>query len=362
MGPRKTLFTIQALRALAAASVLIHHILTVAVQKAGYQYQFPVTAAAGVDLFFLISGFIIVYTHFEDFGEFKSSTAFMWRRVIRVVPLYWIATTATVILLLIAPRAFSTQRLEWDNVLPSYLLLLSKEPNGSLNTILPTGWSLCFEMYFYALFALLLFLSRRVFLIAAGGVFAVGLAIYATGIDVPAWATVATNPLLLEFYLGTLIAFLFIKGYYLPPLLAVVGVVASIGTVFLFGDLVPSRSMMRVFYWGLPAAIVLSAAISLESVGLRVPRLLTALGDSSYSLYLFHIFLVVAFAKMWSYAHLAETLPMYVLGLGSFVASVGGSHILYLYFEKPLTKRLQSYSVLQRHRKGDPLTKLQSLN
>jgi exopolysaccharide production protein ExoZ len=348
MGRRKTLFAIQALRAFAAASVVAHHILVVAVQKAGYRYQFPSTAAAGVDLFFLISGFIMVYTHYEDFGEVGSSASFIWRRLVRVVPLYWIATTVTVVLLLIVPGAFSTQRLDLNNVVPSYLLLLSREPNGSLNTILPTGWSLCYEMYFYALFALLLFLSRRMFLIAAGAVFAVGLAIYAAGIKVPAWATVATNPLLLEFFFGTLIAFLFIQGHYLPPLLAVVGVAASISAVLLLGDPIPSEWMMRVLYWGLPAAIILLAAISLERAGLRVPRFLTALGESSYSLYLFHIFLVVAFAKMWSYAHLTETLPVYLLGLGSFVGALGISHMIYLHVEKPLTQWLRSLSALQR--------------
>ena len=78
-------------------------------------------------------------------------------------------------------------------------------------------------MYFYALFALLLFLSRRMFLIVGGAIFAAGLTIYAADIEIPPWATVATNPLLLEFYLGTIIAFLFIRGYYLPPALALMG-------------------------------------------------------------------------------------------------------------------------------------------
>jgi exopolysaccharide production protein ExoZ len=336
-----------ALRAFAAASVVVHHILVVAVQKAGYQYKFPSTAAAGVDFFFLISGFIMVYTHFDDFGEVGSPAAFIWRRVIRVVPLYWIATTATIVLLLVIPGAFSTQTLKWDNVVPSYLLLLSREPDGSLNTILPTGWTLCYEMYFYALFALLLFLSRCLFLIIAGLVFAAGLAMHAAKFDVPVWATVATNPLLLEFYLGTLIAFLFIQGYSLRPLLAVVGAAASIATAFLLGDPVPSDWIMRVLYWGLPAAVILSAAISLERAGLRVPRLLTSLGESSYSLYLFHIFLVVAFAKIWSYADLAETLPVYVLGLLSFVGALGISHMIYLHIEKPLTGWLRSFKIIK---------------
>jgi exopolysaccharide production protein ExoZ len=102
--------------------------------------------------------------------------------------------------------------------------------------------------------------------------------------------------------------------------------------------------MMRVLYWGFPAAIILSAAISLEKAGLRVPRFITALGASSYSLYLFHIFLVVAFAKLWSYAHLTKTFPAYVLGIGSFAGALGICHMNYLRVEKPLTQWLRSSS------------------
>ena len=82
-GRGKTLFTVQALRAFAASSVVVHHVMIVAVQKAGYQYSFPSTAAAGVDLFFLISGFIMVYTHFDDFGKAGASASFIRRRLIQ---------------------------------------------------------------------------------------------------------------------------------------------------------------------------------------------------------------------------------------------------------------------------------------
>ncbi len=139
MDGGKTLFTVQALRAFAASSVVVHHIMIVAVQKAGYQYSFPSTAAAGVDLFFLISGFIMVYTHFDDFGKAGASASFIRRRLIRIVPLYWIATTVAIVLLIVIPSAFSTLKLDWQNALFSYLFLLSRTSNGGLNTILVTG-------------------------------------------------------------------------------------------------------------------------------------------------------------------------------------------------------------------------------
>src|SRR5215472_11255649 len=205
MDGGKTLLTVQALRAFAAASVVVHHILVVAVQKAGYDYSFPSTAAAGVDLFFLISGFIMVYAHYDDFGVAGASASFIRRRLIRIVPLYWIATTAAVLLLLVRPSAFSALKLDWQNALFSYLFFLSQTSNGSLNTVLVTGWSLCYEMYFYVLFALLLFLPRRMFLIAGGAIFAIGLTIDAAGIEIPPRATSTTSPRLPEIYHGTII-------------------------------------------------------------------------------------------------------------------------------------------------------------
>jgi exopolysaccharide production protein ExoZ len=105
--------------------------------------------------------------------------------------------------------------------------------------------------------------------------------------------------------------------------------------------------MMRVLYWGLPAAVILSAVISLERAGMRVPASLGLLGESSYSLYLFHIFLVVGFAKIWLYAGLSETLPMYVLGMLSFVGALGIGHVIYLQIEKPLTHWLRSFEITQ---------------
>jgi len=236
---------------------------------------------------------------------------------------------------------FSTLKLDWQNALFSYLFLLSRTSNGSFNTVLVTGWSLCYEMYFYALFALLLFLPRRMFLLAGGVIFAAGLTIDAAGIEIAPWATVATNPLLLEFYLGTIIAFLFIRGYYLPPALALIGIVAGIAAIVIISYPGGSEWMLRVLCWGAPAAIILASAISLERNGLRVPRVLVSLGESSYSLYLVHIFIVTGVAIAWAYCGLTAMVPFYVLGLASFVAALSVSHLVHLWMERPLNSLLK---------------------
>jgi exopolysaccharide production protein ExoZ len=99
-GPATILLTVQALRAVAAASVVLHHDLAVLVRRAGYPPTFSVIGAAGVDLFFVISGFVMVYTHFDAFTAPGAATSFARRRIVRIAPLYWIVTTVTVVLLI----------------------------------------------------------------------------------------------------------------------------------------------------------------------------------------------------------------------------------------------------------------------
>jgi exopolysaccharide production protein ExoZ len=332
----KTLFTVQGLRAVAAASVMLYHVLYMLVHNAGYSFHFPNVGAAGVDLFFLISGFIMIYTHFDDFRETGASASFMRRRVIRIVPLYWLATTATVALLACTPSLFSTVKLDWNNVGCSYLFLLSPNSEGVVGTVTQTGWTLCYEFYFYVMFAALLLLPRKYFLVAAGLIFTVGLLVDAASTTVPPWATIATNPLLVEFYLGSIIAFLFLAGFSLPPGIAILAIVLSVAGILAAGELTEGN-WVRVMLWGVPCAIILASAVSLERIGIRVPRVLVALGASSYSLYLVHPFVLPAFGKAWSFMHLAGKTSAFVPGLIAFSAALILAHGVHVWLEKPMT-------------------------
>lgn len=340
MGQGKTLFTVQALRAVAAASVVVLHVLELTVQRAGYSFTPASFGAAGVDLFFLISGFIMVYTHFDDFGEAGAPQSFIRRRFIRIAPLYWIVTTAVVVLLITTPKAFFSLKFDWINVIFSYLFLLSRTSAGDVNTVVVTGWTLCYEVYFYAIFAALLVLPRRLFLPVAGAIFVIGLLINATGATVPPWASVATSPLLIEFYLGSTIAFLFIARVLLPLPLAWLAIIAGIAAIPIAGDPVWGNSM-RVVYWGLPCAAILVGAVSLERAGVRVPQILIALGASSYSTYLTHLYVVAAFAKLWALLHLTEQLSAYIFGVLSFGAALLVGHVVHLWLENPITHWLK---------------------
>lgn len=339
MSSHNTLLSIQALRAIAASAVVVLHTLVMMVHNGGYSFSIPVFGASGVDLFFVISGFVMVYTTQGDFGQPKSTMSFVRRRVIRVVPIYWFYTTVLVILLVLIPGLFTSLKFEWPHIISSYFFLLSKNNVGYVGTILQTGWTLCYEMYFYFLFAMLLRLPQKAFLPAAAAIFAAGIAVGELGIPVPVWLTVATNPILLEFYLGAVIAHLYLNGFSLPRPWALAAIGAGIATILIARD-VDQGLWPRVIFWGIPGGALLLGAISLERAGLRTPRPLVTLGDSSYSLYLVHPFLMPALGKAWTSFHLGGTLPPAVLLIAGFGICLVAGHLSYLLLERPATQWL----------------------
>ena len=93
-----TLVSIQALRAIAAFMVLAFHLSNLAEIAPRLQTTNFVLGAAGVDLFFVISGFVMVYSCERLFNRPGASAQFVVQRLVRIVPLYWLATTAMVLL------------------------------------------------------------------------------------------------------------------------------------------------------------------------------------------------------------------------------------------------------------------------
>ena len=339
MSSHNTLLSIQALRAIAASAVVVLHTLVMMVHNGGYSFSIPIFGASGVDLFFVISGFVMVYTTQGDFGQPNSTMSFIRRRVIRVVPIYWFYTTVLVLLLVMFPGLFTSLKFEWPHTIFSYLFLLSKNNAGIVGTVLQTGWTLCFEMYFYLLFALLLVLPQRFFLPVAGVVFVAGITLGELAGPMPPWLTVTANPILLEFYLGAVIASIYLNGFVLTRPWALAAITAAIATIFL-SENVDQGQWPRVIFWGLPGGALLLGAISLERAGLQTSRILVSLGNSSYSLYLVHPFLMPALGKTWSALHLGDVLPPALLFISSFCICILAGHLSYLFLEKPATQWL----------------------
>jgi exopolysaccharide production protein ExoZ len=138
--------SVQALRAVAALSIAILHVLHEAtgLDSGGMiaRWHAALPWAAGVDLFFVISGFVMVYASDELFGRLDAPRLFIVRRLIRIVPLYWAATTLFLLVALTARSSVSEGIGSVTNVIMSYAFLPTRRPDGSIQPIYSLGWTL----------------------------------------------------------------------------------------------------------------------------------------------------------------------------------------------------------------------------
>ncbi len=149
-----TLNGIQALRAYAALSVMVGHAVKEWSATYGLADPFNVQPLLyGVDIFFVVSGYIMYRTSHHLFGSASGVTLFALKRLIRIVPLYWAFTTLMVgVLVVMGDQLRSTQFDLW-NVVSSYFFIPSERPDGRIAPVLSLGWTLNYEMFFYAIFA-----------------------------------------------------------------------------------------------------------------------------------------------------------------------------------------------------------------
>jgi exopolysaccharide production protein ExoZ len=239
---------------------------------------------AGVDIFFVISGFVMVYVSRD-----RTPLAFWRDRIRRIVPLYWFYTLLMALLALVVPGLLRTAEFDAEHLAQSLLFIPAYHPTKewAVWPVLVQGWTLNYEMFFYAVFGALLTLRRLVPALAVAFValVAAGAILNPQG----AVASVYTNPLLLEFLAGALIGRAYLAG--LLPGRA--GGWACLGLALVIFAL----PLPRIIGWGVPAALIVIAAVTLET-GRANPHL-RLLGDASYSIYLSHTFTLGVIGAAW---------------------------------------------------------------
>jgi len=317
-----SIHSIQYLRALAAIAVVCFHI--------SEQFGGPFSiGAAGVDIFFVVSGFIMWVT---TMGRPADPWSFIGRRITRIVPLYWIVTLLTAAGILAKPQFFYDHILSPLNFGGS-LFFLPIVRNGALHPVVVQGWTLSYEMMFYLIFALTLFLGERW---RFGVLVGVLIAIVALNFILPeGYARSFTRPIVLEFAAGVVVGHLWIQGVRLPFALAVVllgGGFLLLAVTSLFDADAP-----RVLRWGVPAALIVAGAVFAERARPFSPvALLSFLGEASYSIYLWHVLVgIVATAITLRLGVLPALQPALIV-----VLSLAFSAVLYLVVEKPLVRLL----------------------
>lgn len=342
MGER--FFGLQALRFAAATAVVVTHAVDLAGTRLGLETALAGGTlenfgAVGVDVFFVISGFIIATTTRGQAGA-TAAGAFLRRRFVRVAPIYWLLSLP----ILIGMASGGTLS---GGVLAATFLFW---PFSGLEMTFPAlgpGWTLCFEMLFYAAFGLAMAGGRRI----GRGLAAAYLAALIAGLLVATpvlrfWGA----PIILEFMLGVAVAGIWRdlpRGAGVWAMgLALAGFGA--GLVLGYGGIDDVRALndpwngvRRVLIWGLPSALLVLGVVRTERFDQapgRLARTAAFMGDASYAIYLVHVLVIRALGRLFESGMVAA--PGDAVVVLTVVASLAAGAVVHLWVERPLLRLL----------------------
>jgi peptidoglycan/LPS O-acetylase OafA/YrhL len=340
---RPYLVNVQILRFLAALLVVFGHATTEAVEIASGRGQLfapfvPLDWGLGVDIFFIISGFIMYYLTVDQFAVKGAPFEFMKRRLIRIVPLYWICTTAYLAMLVISPGDVNGRPGLLDTLL-SYVFIPWPRADGGLFPVYSLGWTLNYEMLFYVSLAVCLLLPRRIGL-AALGVFLVSWVIIAPFAPKDLWfIQFLGNPIVPEFLIGIALSWLCLNGRAIKGSTAIMLIAAGIVLAVILYQANAYSYVWRLVTGGGPALLIAAAAILAAPVSRNaVTNALAFLGDASYSLYLTHPFAIKAVGILCNKLDLPLAF-VFVLGVPAALAVGAAVHLV---VERPLLRLLGS--------------------
>jgi len=290
---KQTFYSIQALRGLAASLVVIAHIFEHPLR--GAPDALLLTGRFGVEIFFVISGFVM--THVAGEGSFAPG-AFAVRRILRILPLYWVCTLLVFAVALAAPALFKTTTADVKHLVLSLLFIPAPDPQAASDwrPLFKLGWTLNYEMFFYAALMALFWCRKRIqrsliLTIALGALLLVSFVVPPKGSILAFYANIALIPFLVGVWLAEASA-VFAR----LPRWGVVALVAAaaLSTAWLYQ--LPFDSMRDLgphLVMTLAATLIVVSGLALEP---RCPRrgFVQMVGNSSYSLYLTHMFVVGA--------------------------------------------------------------------
>lgn len=341
------------MRAVAAIMVLIGHVIAETEHYSGVAIGADLIPwTRGVDLFFVISGFIIALSGRRYFGVNGGTKAFLLRRLIRVVPLYYLFTTLMLATLVLMPDSVKETAFDPGQVLSSYAFLPYARYDGRIAPILSLGWTLNYEIFFYLLFSVFLTLRgpRGLILVVLtiGILGLIGLIFTPQAPALAFW----TNPILIEFAFGILLAAFWLAGRdrVKPGFLTGCAVLAfGLGLLILLDHI---NGLPRFVASGIPALIMVAGPLFYWSgpVASSLPHWSLVLGDSSYALYLSHRFVLRPGTLF-----VLPALPQTLAGSSLFVVAAclvatGVAVLVFRHIETPMLQYLN-----QKVQAGRPL-------
>jgi exopolysaccharide production protein ExoZ len=333
---------IQALRIVAACLVVVTHSTFYAFERLDRHFFVWETGRRGVDIFFVISGFVMIYASQRLLASPEGWKMFAKHRIVRIVPLYWLVTTLKVSIVLVTAGLALHTVLSPRTAAFSYLFLPARNLDGKIQPLVGVGWTLNFEMLFYFLFTLALFLRANVFKLVGLVLLMLSLGGY---FRQPDWPPVAfyLNSIALEFFLGMLLAKACVNGLYIPKKYAHLLLVC--GFVLLALPPESGWNMPQAFIRGVPASLIVWAAASLRTMEDMIPGWVLYLGDASYAIYLIHPFVCPLPPTLLNRFHLDYPWLSVIL---SVAIGLGVGCMLHKWIEVPMTNRLKSHIKARR--------------
>lgn len=333
---------IQAARALAALAIVLHHALYEAVSLGGdgarwaEAIQDAMPWEAGVDIFFVISGFVMAHAAGPLFGRgFDGARRFLAHRIARIVPLYWAVTALYIVGSLAGPGPARRTIGGIGTILASFLFFPVARPGGPVMPVFGIGWTLNNEMFFYLLFAAVLWMQRTRGLLcltlALGGLVVRGWVVGLPGVAMAFWG----SPIALEFLFGVWL-------YKAPR--APGGLVLGLMAVLGFWADVSTFGVTRPLAWGLPALLLVAAAAGARDDEHAIWRTVAMrLGDASYAIYLVHPFVMRALGLVWRTFGAAGPVSAFLFVGAVMTLSCVAATLVYRFGERPATRALRRW-------------------
>jgi exopolysaccharide production protein ExoZ len=343
---------------IASLMIVLFHAHSIALKQAtaGGEafFQAPVWWYSCIELFFTMSGFLMIHMSRNLYGSAKGVKNFAVRRAVRTPPLYWVYTLLITGIFLVQPSLSAEGPID----LRTFLASIFFYPDAR-SPVIAIGWTLNYEIFFYTIIGLSIFLP-----FAHGWKMAVAILITLVTIgrvfelNTNPWAT-WTDPLLLDFVIGIIVAVIYYQGISLSKLGAVLCV--GIG-FFLIGsyESIQNFDVTRAATMGVGMGLILAAATWQEKplvLGKYAP-LVTLLSQQTYTMYLCHILVLkgvqlVYFPVLTYFGFAGFGVNIGYIAVGT-LATLVISRILYFIIEKPLTEYLRQQ--LHKSKQRPPTT------
>lgn len=335
---------IQALRGVAVLLVVLFHLAIVEKKYGGVGTILPEIlnfGMFGVDLFFVISGFVMVTVTRGAFQSVGKSMQFLYHRASRIYPAYWVYSLLVLLVFLVKPSLVNSSQGNEVNILASFLLW----PTERL-PLLMIGWTLIHEIYFYVVFFVVLLLMRESHLVYAllSWMAVILCANIFYEFSIPA-LKIVFHLLTLEFILGCFVALFFyritalITDTRISIIIAVAGFVVPLYGQHVYSSVsgqVDPQGWWRILIFGVPAVAMVFGLVGAERGGFVLHPFLIKMGDASYSIYLSHLLTLSVLGRLWKPFATDSVLDNWIMIPTILILTIVVGMVSFRYIERPL--------------------------